>query len=71
MGILRLTQSYPHARVEAAAERALALGRCTYRNLQSILKHGLDQVPLQPRPELPPIPHENLRGASCYDTEGV
>ncbi len=71
MGILRLARSYPDTRMEAVAERAIRLGVYSYRSLQSILDKGLDQVPLQPRPELPPIPHDNVRGAAYFNAKGV
>jgi hypothetical protein len=46
----------------------LAIGGPSYRSVEAILKHGLDQVPVSS--ELPakivPIQHANLRGAEYY-----
>ncbi|MBX3671300.1 MAG: hypothetical protein KF778_23125 [Rhodocyclaceae bacterium] len=44
-GVLRLTEGYSRARLEAACARALAFGTPTYRTVKHILKHGLDQAP--------------------------
>jgi hypothetical protein len=45
LGIIRLGQRYPAARVEAAAQRALLTGAVSYKSLESILRHCLDQQP--------------------------
>jgi transposase len=66
LGLLRLSQAYGHERMEAACARAIALGTHSYRSVQSILQHHLDQV----KPELPTAAgtatHENIRGADYY-----
>jgi transposase len=66
LGLLRLCQAYGHERMEAACARAIALGTHSYRSVQSILQHHLDQV----KPELPTAAvtasHENIRGADYY-----
>jgi hypothetical protein len=49
LGIIRLGQRYPAARVEAAAQRALLTGAVSYKSLESILRHCLDQQPLSRR----------------------
>jgi transposase len=69
MGVKRLGETYPHARVEAAARRALALNVCTYQSLKAILENNLDgQEPeTAPAPQ-PPADHPNLRGPGYYDT---
>ena len=68
LGIIRLGDKYPHARVEAAARRALAGHVCSYKSLQSILKNGLDGQAQEPTPEpQQPIDHPNLRGPGYYD----
>jgi len=54
--------------LEAAAQRALALGATTYKSVESILKHGLEQQPL-PTDEAATAEtpaHANLRGADYY-----
>jgi transposase len=67
LGILRLAKGFGTARLEAASQRALRLGACSYKSLDSILKQGLDQQPLPtPTPTAPVIDHDNLRGAAYY-----
>ncbi len=68
LGIIRLGKRYGTDRMEAACKRALSVRALSYRSLESILKHGLDQKPL---PETSPHPvdrryHENLRGPEYY-----
>ncbi|MFC1707817.1 IS21 family transposase [Planctomycetota bacterium] len=69
LGILRLSKRYGCDRLEMAAARALQAGARSYRHVNSILKNGLDRVPLpQPcEPIAEPIVHENVRGAACYN----
>ena len=67
LGILRLAKSYGDDRLEAACHRAVAIGSTSYRSVQSILKHNLDQKPLPNRcSESTPIEHINIRGARYY-----
>ena len=67
LGIIRLGQRYPAARVEAAAERALASGAVSYKSIDSILRHSLDQQPLTtPAPSQPRPAHDNVRGAEYF-----
>lgn len=69
LGLMRLGKHYGAARLEAACQRALRLGACSYKSLESILKHDLDQQPLPgPPPAAPVIAHSNIRGAQYYDT---
>jgi transposase len=67
LGILRLGKRYGAQRVEAACKRALTVRALSYRSVESILKHGLDDKPL---PETAPARtqphHENLRGPDYY-----
>lgn len=67
LGILRLGQGHGEERLEAACQRALQLGACSYKSLESILRQGLDRLPLPPQ-NLPPLPddHSNLRGPGYY-----
>ena len=68
LGVIRLGDKYSHARVEAAARRALQLNVCTYRSLKAILENHLDgQAPEAPPEVRPPIDHPNLRGPGYYD----
>ena len=67
---MRLGKSYGDERLEAACQRALALGACAYKSLESILKHGLDRHPLPPQPEATAGPaHANIRGPHYYKDE--
>ena len=68
LGILRLAKQYSPTRLEAAAERALALNACSYRSLKSMLERGLDRLPVEPTPpSRPPVEHDNIRGADYFD----
>ncbi|NIS62491.1 MAG: IS21 family transposase [Proteobacteria bacterium] len=69
LGLLRLGKRYCPERLEAACARALAFKAYSYRNVESILKKGLDQQPLNPsspQTRLPLVEHENLRGREYY-----
>ena len=46
LGILRMAKEFGNDRLEAACERAIAVGTPSYRSLLSILKHGLDRKPV-------------------------
>jgi len=70
LGILRLAKQYGNQRLEAACDRAVRVRARSYRHVQSILKNGLDRVPL-PKAELEtqalPLTHENVRGGDYYN----
>lgn len=67
LGILRLGKSYGEARLEAACQRALMLGSYRYKSIESILKHRLDQQPLEEQQELALTDaHDNIRGPAYY-----
>jgi transposase len=67
LGILRLAKAYSDARLEAACARALLLGTCRYKSIESILKHGLDSKPVVVEEESAlPQQHENVRGSDYY-----
>ena len=67
LGILRLEKPFGDKRLEAACGRALLLGSCRYKSIESILKHGLDSRPLPEQQELDiPEDHDNIRGPSYY-----
>jgi transposase len=69
LGVLRLQKRYNPQRLEAACARALACKAYSYKNVESILKNGLDQQPLaasSPQTPLPLFKHENLRGREYY-----
>lgn len=69
LGLLRLGKRYGQSRLEAACRRAVTLQAYSYKSVESILKHGLDQQPLsaaEPATPQAPLTHENLRGAGYY-----
>lgn len=69
LGVLRLKDRYNSQRLEAACARALAVKAYSYKNVESILKHGLDRQPLDcssSETHLPLLEHENLRGREYY-----
>jgi transposase len=67
LGILRLGKAYSDARLEAACRRALTLGSHSYKSIESILKHRLDDKPIAEQQELAlPEDHDNIRGPSYY-----
>jgi transposase len=69
LGVIRLGDQYPHARVEAAARRAVALNVCSYQSLKAILENNLDNQALDPGTDAqPPVDHPNLRGPDYYDS---
>ena len=67
LGILRLGKRYGDERLEAACGRAVAVRARSYRHVDSILKNGLDRVPLTPDAEPAGVGHhENVRGGDYY-----
>jgi len=67
LGIMRLGKTYGAERLDAACSRALALQAHSYKSVASILRHGLDQLPLTPERVSPPaIPHPTIRGPHYY-----
>ena len=67
LGILRLAKVYSNARLDAACQRALLLGTCRYKSIESILKHRLDEQPLQEVTEQKlPQDHDHIRGSDYY-----
>jgi len=70
LGLMRLAKRDGPARLEAACRRALTADARSYRHVDSILKHGLDRLPLDGEtvPSPSPRPHANVRGAAYYHT---
>jgi transposase len=66
LGIMRLGKAAGQARLEAACRRALHFGTCSYRSIDSILKHRLDQQPLEPELPWNSPDHANVRGRAYY-----
>jgi transposase len=71
LGIMRLGKRYGDERLEAACQRALALGACSYKSIESILKHGLDRSPVPEPPGTTVRPrHPHIRGPQYYQEQG-
>jgi transposase len=83
LGVMRLGKSYGDERLELACKRACYLQSYSYKSVESILKHKLDQEVL-PEPLLSPTvieqtessqeavrqkQHQNVRGAAYYQKE--
>ena len=69
LGILRLAKQYGKQRLEAACARGIAVGVRSYRRLESILKNGMDTMPLpgpKSTPKVQPVQHKNIRGPEYY-----
>jgi len=69
LGILRLEKHYGAERLEAAATRAMLTGLRRCREMETLLKGGLDRLgtlDLVPEPDRPAIEHGNVRGAGYY-----
>jgi transposase len=68
LGIMRLAKRYSPERLEAACGRAIAIRGYSYRSVESILKHGLDQhcLPEENGTGAQPIVHPNIRGKRYY-----
>ena len=67
LGILRLGKGFGDERLEAACRRAVGIGACSYKSIESILRQGLERQPL-PDPQEPDsaIEHDNIRGPDYY-----
>jgi transposase len=67
LGIMRLGKSFGEERLEAACRRALTLGACSYKSIESILRQGLDRKAVPEQQELDlSLEHENIRGSDYY-----
>lgn len=67
LGILRLSKRYDKERLDAACARAVVAGARSYRHVATILKNGLDRVPLDDSEATQlPLLHENVRGSDYY-----
>lgn len=67
LGLLGLAKQYGNARLEAACERALAIGVCKYTHVRDILKNNRDRIPLDKADADWTSPaHPNLRGPGHY-----
>lgn len=70
LALLSNAKTYGRERLNAACGRALLIGSPTRTSVESILKNGLDQVPLESstptQDELALDGHENVRGADYF-----
>jgi transposase len=67
LGILRFGKTFGEERLEAACERAIAIGAMSYSSLKSILKNGLDKKRTSmPAQTCLPQAHANVRGPDYY-----
>ena len=69
LGILNLARRYGDERMEAAADRALHAGLRRVRELELLLRGGLDRLgttDLEPATTNKPIVHDNVRGPSSF-----
>jgi transposase len=65
-GIVNLVGRYGRERVEAACERALAIGARSFSSVKSILDTKLDRKRPDKAAEGPAIAHDNIRGPNFY-----
>ncbi len=66
LGVMRLGKRYTPPRLEKVCERAVAIGAYTFKNVESILKNGLDRQPLIPSVKGRTAVHPNIRGPHYY-----
>lgn len=72
LALLSLANKYDRIRLEAACERALHIGSPTRTSVESILKKGLENKPLNSATETDPQEdqflqdHENVRGSEAF-----
>jgi transposase len=73
LALLALAKQYDRVRLEAACQRALEIGSPTRTSVASILKKGLDRLPLatakdaELQDDLFLQDHENVRGSDAFD----
>jgi transposase len=67
IGIIRLAKRYTPQRLENACKRAVAFSAFNYRSVESILKKGLDNQPIETEQRNSAAVHTNIRGAHYYD----
>jgi transposase len=66
LGVLRLATTYGPERLESACARALTLRSFSYKSVESMLKHGLDQRPPRAGSTRAHPVHANIRGPNYY-----
>jgi transposase len=66
MGIKRLGEKVGNIRLNAACQRALAIGGKSYKCVRNILERGQENAPLPSEQLVLSIHHDNVRGAGYY-----
>ena len=66
LGVMRLAKRYSPERLEAACARCLCVKSFSYKSVESVLKHGLDQRPLRDGVTRAHSAHGNIRGPNYY-----
>ncbi len=67
LGVIRLAERYPAARMEAAALRALNFKAYSLKSVRSILENGLDHLSASPSTkDAAALTHANVRGRQYY-----
>lgn len=71
LGLIALAREYGLPRLEAACQRAVAIGSPSRQSVADILKSGLDRLPVESQDESLPqtSSHANVRGAAYYKIE--
>jgi len=72
MGLLRLAKTATPQRLENACQRAAYFKATSLKTIKSILEQHLDKQVFLPLPQVtavPPIVHENIRGAQYYTNQ--
>jgi transposase len=69
LGMMRLGKRYGTERLEAACLRALKIGACSYKSIESMLKQGLENNPLPSTAKAQTaLNHDNIRGPQYYQS---
>jgi transposase len=66
LGVMRLAKKYSPERLEAACARCLHVKSFSYKSVESMLKHGLDQRPARDGVTRAHSTHRNIRGPNYY-----
>jgi transposase len=70
LGLLRLCEKYGRVQMEAGCEEALHRGSPSYQGVKALLTlqaNTPNPTPASAPPEVPPVRHDNIRGAGYYD----
>jgi transposase len=67
LGVLRLGNKYTELKLEKACHKALVIGATRYKQIESILKNKLEEVPIRLEHNSSIISdHDNIRGPNYY-----